>query len=282
MARRSEAISPTAHYTGYTWYHHGLSHPAFVTLEGRLMVGATRPLHWAARAVGAPTLSAFLLARHRVIDHLLHEAIDAGQVSQVIEVACGLSPRGWAFKQRHGAALTYIEADLPDMARRKQRLLSQAGLEVDGHRVVALDALAESGPGSLSALADSLDPQRGVAIVTEGLLNYFDRTAVLGMWQRFASVLGRFPQGLYLSDLHLGQQNSGVAASGFVAMLSAFVRGRVHMHFDQADEARTALLQQGFAQAQVHDPRDLLKAWGQHAATGAGLVRVLQARTGPR
>ncbi|HEX5371961.1 MAG TPA: class I SAM-dependent methyltransferase [Aquabacterium sp.] len=279
MARRSEDISPTAHYTGYTWYHHGLSHPAFVTPQGRFMVGATRPLHWMAQAVGAPTLSGFLLARHRVIDHLLHEAIDAGQVSQVIEIAAGLSPRGWAFKQRHGVALTYIEADLPHMARRKQRLLAQAGLASEGHRVVALDALATSGEGSLSALADSLDPTQGLAIVTEGLLNYFDQAAVLGMWQRFAQTLGRFPHGLYLSDMHLAHQNAGAHARGFVAMLSAFVRGRVHLHFQSDAEALAALRHQGFAAAALHDPRVLLARWGQTAAPGAGLVRVIQAST---
>lgn len=280
MARRSEDISPTAHYTGYTWYHHGLSHPAFVTPQGRLMVAATRPLHWMARAVGAPTLSAFLLARHRVIDHLLHEAIDAGRVSQIIEIAAGLSPRGWAFKQRHGAALTYIEADLPHMARRKQHLLTQAGLAREGHRVVALDALALRGEGSLSALADTLDPTQGLAIVTEGLLNYFDQAAVLGMWQRFAQALGHFPHGLYLSDMHLAHQNAGAHAHGFVAMLSAFVRGRVHLHFHSDEEALAALRQQGFAEAVLHDPRVLLARWGHTAAPGAGLVRVIQARTG--
>ena len=29
-----ELISPTAHYTGTVWLQHGLSHPAFATLQG--------------------------------------------------------------------------------------------------------------------------------------------------------------------------------------------------------------------------------------------------------
>ena len=30
-------ISPTAHYTGFVWARHGLSHPALVTAEGRAL-----------------------------------------------------------------------------------------------------------------------------------------------------------------------------------------------------------------------------------------------------
>ena len=54
--RRSETISPTAHYTGYVWYANGLSHPAFATREGRLFYEALRPANAAARAIGGPTL----------------------------------------------------------------------------------------------------------------------------------------------------------------------------------------------------------------------------------
>ncbi len=32
----SDAISPTAHYTGYVWARNGLSHPELETLEGRV------------------------------------------------------------------------------------------------------------------------------------------------------------------------------------------------------------------------------------------------------
>src|SRR5690606_13456988 len=146
MPRRSDSISPTAHYTGYTWFHHGLSHPALVTPEGRMLYAMSRPFDVGARLIGAPTLSPFLLARHRIIDHLLEQAIAEGRVGQIIEVAAGLSPRGWRFKQRHGERLRYIEADLPDMALRKRTLLQDAGLLKPGHEVVSLDALSDAGP----------------------------------------------------------------------------------------------------------------------------------------
>lgn len=278
MTRSSDSISPTAHYTGYTWFHHGLSHPALVTPQGRALHAALRPMHALARATGAPTLSAFLLARHRLIDLFLSRAIDEGRISQVIEVAAGLSPRGWRFKQRYGAPLRYIEADLPDMAQRKLTLLTQAGLVQPGHEVLPLDALADAGPLSLAALSASLDLTRGTAIITEGLLNYFDTPTVQGMWARFARALQPFPQGLYLSDIHLTHGNQGAGVSGFKALLSTFVKGRVHLHFAGDDEAAQTLLQAGFAQARLHAPRDFSADLGP-LQPGANVVRVIEAHT---
>ncbi|MDM4769782.1 class I SAM-dependent methyltransferase [Solimonas sp. SE-A11] len=277
MARSSEAISPTAHYTGYAWFHHGLSHEALVTPQGRLLFNALRPLNRLAQAWERPTVEGFLLARHRAIDGLLEQAIVEGRVTQVIEIASGFSPRGWDFKRRHGNRLRYIEADLPQMAEWKLQRLERGGLLQPGHRVQPLDALADHGPASLAALAERLDPAQGTAIVTEGLLNYFDRESVLGMWQRFAAVLSRFPQGLYLSDLHLARDNQGTSQRVFGRLLSAFVRGRVHLHFNGPEEPLDLLRASGFATAELHDPRQLPQAG--RTQPGAELVRVIEARS---
>ena len=48
----SDAISPTAHYTGYVWARNGLSHPALATREGRLLFESLRPLIAASRCSG--------------------------------------------------------------------------------------------------------------------------------------------------------------------------------------------------------------------------------------
>lgn len=123
----SGAISPTAHYTGETWVRSGLSHPELATWQGRFLHRTLALPTAASKAIGGPTLEGLLLARHRIIDSILEDQIDAG-VSQVVEVACGMSPRGWRFSEHYGDRLTYVEADLPAMARRKREALARMGL----------------------------------------------------------------------------------------------------------------------------------------------------------
>ena len=248
----SESISPTAHYTGHVWQRNGLSHEELGTPEGRLLFDALEPAMLASRALGGPTLERMLLARHRIIDERLGEAIDDGRISQVLEIAAGMSPRGWRFAQRYGERLTYVEADLPGMAARKRRALERIGSLGETHRVVEVDALRDSGPQSLSAVAETLDRERGLAIVTEGLLTYFPDDDVRGMWRRFARELAHFENSLYLADIRLGGVERGMTEGAFRVLLSSFVQRQVHVHFDGEEEAVEELRAAGFAHARVH------------------------------
>lgn len=262
-------ISPTAHYTGYVWARNGLSHPELSTTEGRVLFESLRPVMTVSGLLGRGTLEAYLLVRHTAIDALLTRAIEEQGVTQVIEVASGLSPRGWRFTRRYGDRLTYIETDLPEMAERKRRALERMGAR---HRVVALDALQED---ALAALADELDRAAGLAIITEGLLGYLPTDAVTGLWRRLAGVLSGFATGRYLSDLHLaGVQTREVRA--FRVLLSAFVRGRVYLHFQDAAQATAALRAAGFARAELLPS---VRVTGEERDPAARLSHIIEAST---
>jgi O-methyltransferase involved in polyketide biosynthesis len=189
----------------------------------------------------------------------------------VIEVAAGLSGRGWRFAGRFGDRLTYIETDLPEMVELKQRALREAGSIGPHHRVVVLDALRPDGDRSLASVAEGLDPARGLAIITEGLLSYLDRDSVLDLWRRSAEVLSSFDNGKMLADLHLADENRGAAVAVFVRLLSVFVRGRVRMHFDDEVKARKALIDAGFAEATLRRGSEVRES------RGASSVRVAEA-----
>jgi O-methyltransferase involved in polyketide biosynthesis len=272
--RGSDAISPTALYTGHVWARNGLSFPELETTRGRLMYETVRPAMIARSLLGAPTIEEYLLARHAALDQTLERAIAQDGVSQVIEVAAGLSPRGTRFTRRHGA-LTYVEVDLPDMASSKREALDRMGDLNERHRVEDTDALRDGGPGSIAAVAKTLDPKRGAAMVTEGLLGYFPTDAVLGMWGRFAAALSEFPTGVYVAELHLRDTMETPIVRMFRAALSAFVRGSVHMHFANPDEAIAAALGAGFASADVRRADEVLGAKG---GRGGELVHILEAR----
>lgn len=276
MLVSSVRISPTAHYTGYAWLAHGLSHPAFATPTGRFLYRALGPANKAMAAAGQATIDGLLLARHHLIDALLTEAIERGEIGQVIEVACGLSPRGFRFAHTHGAALTYVEADLPAMAAKKRELLARAGGGGAHHRVVEIDATADGGEASIEAIAAGLDPARGTAIITEGLLNYFDPESVVKMWRRFARALGRFPQGRYFADLHLGRDARPLERV-FAGLLGIFVRGKIHFHFDDDAAALRELTIAGFTRPALRAPEDHQALTGPVDLASARAVRIIDA-----
>ena len=152
--------------------------------------------------------------------------------------------------KRYGERLVYVEADLPGMTARKRRALERMGSLSGRHRMVELDALEDEGPTSLSAVAASLDAGEGLAIITEGLLGYLPHEAVRDIWARFARVLSRFSAGRYISDVHLSSLQT-LEVRAFRVLLSAFVRGRVHLHFRDPGEVVDALTGAGFARAEV-------------------------------
>jgi O-methyltransferase involved in polyketide biosynthesis len=279
MTTDTSRISPTAHYTGYVWCKNGLSPPELMTPEGRAMFyGLMGPMLLASLGVGGLTLENMLLQRHRMIDHLLEQAITDGHVGQVIEVAAGISGRGWRFCRRH-PELIYIEGDLPDMAERKRRML--APLQRDGarHHVVTLNALLDGGSDSLHGNArDLLDEQRGVAIITEGLLPYFPVPAVRGMWRRFAELLRGYPSALYLSDIHLQDEVlQRTTVRLFRAGLQLITRGSNHL-MDDAPSIEQAWRDHGLEHIRLHSARTFPRVAGLPRANGPQVVRVLEAR----
>ncbi len=277
MSDNSARISPTAHYTGYVWYRNELSHPALRTSAGALFFGSLWPVSTIyQRLTGGPTLETMLMARHQAIDSQLIAAIEAGHVGQVIEIAAGMSPRGLRFTERY-PDLTYIEGDLQAMSTRKRTALESAQLLGPRHHVIHLDALADVGPTSMRTIGQELlDPAVGTAVITEGLVNYFDQATVEGLWARIQDFLGAFPHGLYLSDIHLYDETFRLRmARAFAIALHGFARGAIHMHYPQAHQCVDALEQAGFADVRVDPPA----AYGAPPASpdGTVFVRVISA-----
>jgi O-methyltransferase involved in polyketide biosynthesis len=272
----SGAVSPTAHYTGETWVRNGLSHPQLATWQGRALHRTLALPIAASKAAGGPTLEGLLLARHRIIDSILEEKIEGG-VSQVVEAACGMSPRGWRFSERYGDRLTYVEADLPAMARRKREALARMGSLNEHHRVADLDVLREGGPGSLDSLAGELDPDKGLVVITEGLLTYFDDPTVEALWARLARVLARFDQGAYLADLRFASPSRGIPERAFDVILGAFVRGRVHAYRGDEATAEASLRSAGFEAARLHRGDEHPAAGEARSDPGAGVLGIIEA-----
>ena len=117
------------------------------------------------------------------------------------------------------------------------------------------------------------DAGAGTAFITEGLINYFPREQVVGIWGRIATALGRFPNGVYLSDLFLREGNDGLVEKAFGLALGGFVRGSIYFPFADETDAVEQLVAAGFTSAELHP--------GTETSTdpGAERVHVIEART---
>ena len=275
-AEDTSRISPTAHYTAYAWYRNGMSVPELATAKGRVLFHALAPANRLFSLAGKADLESMLLARHRVIDHLLSRAIRSGEVEQVVEVAAGLSPRGLRIRRRF-PNISYIEADLPGMVESKR---ARIGDKLDAqHRLVVVNALAGTGPESLAALASELDPSKGTAVITEGLLPYFSRQDGFAIWSNIKGFLGAFPSGLYLSDYYLEEDSMRVlGARQLSTVLSWFVGGRTHFPFRDDRALVSGLHSAGFADTAIHIAGDYARELSIERPQRSAYVRVIEAR----
>ena len=271
-------ISISAHYTGYVWYRHQLSAAAFTTLTGRIANACLTPVNAFLRRVAGAGIDTFLLQRHLVLDHLIRQLIEQQGVEQIVEIAAGLSPRGYRFCQQY-PQLQYTEADLPGMAGRKRRVLQQLQPE-QRHRVRSCNILAESGDDSIAALLTSLDPQKKTLIITEGLVNYFELPVIRAVWARIAGGLKTFPQGFYLTDLYpdFADHPSYRYVKLAQKLVGFFTRGEWPLHYASDHEIRAGFLADGFSGVEVHDPADFYQRLEMPRARTRTLVRLIQAQ----
>ena len=271
-------ISISAHYTGYIWYKHGLSAPGFATSMGRIANAALSPINAFLKRVAGANIDTFLLQRHSVIDHQVETLIRDCGVEQVLELACGLSPRGYRLKQKY-PQLHYIEGDLPGMAARKRALLQSIGA-LPQHQVEPCNILETDGEQSIQALLEKLDPAKKTVIVTEGLVNYFDLHTIKGVWSQMAGGLKQFPAGYYVTDLYpdFVEHPSYKYVQFAQKLVGFFTRGQWPLHYrsDQAIEA--GFKEDGFSAVTVNDPADF---YGQlenlPRAKTQTLVRIIKA-----
>lgn len=122
---------------------------------------------------------------------LMREIRNSG-CSQVLELASGISLRGLAMTSDPN--LTYIESDLPGITREKLGIVeaitgqSAATIRPNLH-FVAANVLENA---ELDAVTAILDPAKPVAVVHEGLLQYFSRAEKIQATRNIKAILKRF------------------------------------------------------------------------------------------
>ncbi|MBJ9703345.1 MULTISPECIES: class I SAM-dependent methyltransferase [Acinetobacter] len=243
-------ISFTAHYTGYIWYQMGISHEALATAKGKSLAYLVHPIEsWAEKYVGG-SMRTTLKQRHTMLDHHLEKLIQENPDLQVLEIACGLSPRGWWFRQ-HYPSITYRELDLPDMAQTKQNALQQ--IEKNAPEILSVDLFTEA----FAQAFEVFDPNRPLVVISEGLINYFDKDLLKQLIQSIAHYGTAFKTFHYLTDLYPEPIKNKLATLIWNSskLLKLMSRSSFSFHFKSPQEVQDFFKDAGFQQVTVEQPQ---------------------------
>ena len=243
-------ISFTAHYTGYIWYQMGISHPVFATKKGKKLAALAHPIEsWAEKYVGG-SMRSTLKQRHTMLDHYLKNLIQQHHDLQVLEIACGLSPRGWWFRQ-HYPEICYRELDLPDMAAIKQSALQQ--IESNVEDVLCVDLFTDA----FASVFEQFDRQRPLVIISEGLINYFDKPLLLQLLKAITNYSQGFKALHYLTDIYPEPTQNKLATVIWNSsrLLKWVSRSAFSFHFKTPAEVENFFHQAGFKQVNIIQPK---------------------------
>ncbi|WP_130803370.1 class I SAM-dependent methyltransferase [Acinetobacter ihumii] len=244
-------ISFTAHYTGYIWYQMGISHQALATKKGKTLAALVHPLEsWAEKYVGG-SMRSTLKQRHTLLDDQLKSLIEQHPQLQVLEIASGLSPRGWWFRQ-HYPEITYRELDLPDMAQTKQAALQQ--IEADAPDMLSVDLFTQE----FKQAFDLFDSSLPLVVISEGLINYFDKPLLAQLIQSIAQYGRTFPQLHYLTDLYPEPVKNKLAHIIWSSskLLKWMSRSAFSFHFTTPNDVEQFFKENGFHEVKVTQPAD--------------------------
>ena len=242
-------ISFTAHYTGYIWYSMGISHPVFATGKGKMLAKLLHPLEsWAEKHVGG-SMRTTLRQRHRIIDSQLTQLIQQQPDLQILEIACGLSPRSWNFRQKF-PQLDYRELDLPEMAEIKTQALQQ--LDQQAPQVLTADIFTQD----FERIFQGFDPGRPLAVISEGLINYFDKTLLNKLLQGITEYAQDFKALHYLTDIYPEPVKNKLANFIWTSskLLKVMSRSSFTFHFINPQEVQTFFGNAGFSSVEVIQP----------------------------
>ena len=242
-------ISFTAHYTGYIWYKMGISHPAFATKQGKSLALLAHPVESVAEKYIGGSMRTTLETRHTLLDENLTALIQQHPNLQVLEIAAGLSPRGWWFRE-HYPEIDYRELDLPAMAETKQNALKQ--ISSNQPDVLSADLFTEDFQNAFSVF----DDQRPLVIISEGLINYFDKTLLKQLLESIVKYGSNFKELHYLTDLYPEPVKNKLAKVIWSSskLLKLMSRSAFTFHFVSPSDAETFFLNAGFKTVNVIQP----------------------------
>jgi O-methyltransferase involved in polyketide biosynthesis len=204
MEKSYQKISPTAKLVAYLRTFTDIPFAKEIAAES----GAEKTFQ---ELHGKSTVSKFRTvpfreARYKATDRIIAQR----NITQVLEIAAGLSPRGLAMTENPD--VVYVVTDLPQILEQEEAIAKEILARLNSRRpnlhFQAANALDRE---SLWRAAAPFKPNRPLAIITEGLLPYLSRGEKEVLAGNIHELLEKYGGVWITSDVHTKQFMKGVS-----------------------------------------------------------------------
>jgi O-methyltransferase involved in polyketide biosynthesis len=155
-----------------------------------------------------------LEARYKLVDNL----IEASGMTQVIELAAGIAPRGLNLATKN-LGMNYVELDLPGVIDEKQAILASTSLvQPPNLTIVRGNALSED---DVTQAVKGFSKDKPIAVVNEGLMRYLSFDEKTRLAHNVYALLSAYGGAWITPDVSLRQAltREDEAASGHIDSL---------------------------------------------------------------
>ncbi|WP_375475072.1 class I SAM-dependent methyltransferase [uncultured Nostoc sp.] len=189
-------------------------------------------------------LTARVEARYKTINQVIAQY----QITQVLELASGLLPRGLLISNNPN--ITFIESDLPQMIRCKQQLIQQLVGERPNLHFIEIDATSR--PSEFWKSTSLLKAGQPVMILCEGLLTHLTLVEKQLVCANIRDMLHSYggvwitPDFIDTGSLVRSQQDDSDLQKLLQTVTNLTGRSLVNNNFGTLDQARQFVYEQGF------------------------------------
>ena len=198
MKESYEKISPTAKLVAYLRTFTDIP----FTKEIPTKSGAEKTFHELAdeTAKSMIRLAPMWEARYKVTNRILAER----GITQVLEIAAGLSPRGLAMTENPD--VVYVATDLPKILEEEKEIAEAILVKLNSQRPnLHFQAANCFSMDSLSTAAAAFNHDRPLAVITEGLFSYFTRDERKALAGNIHELLEKYLGFWITTDVHTKQ-----------------------------------------------------------------------------
>ena len=199
MEESYEKISPTAKFVAHIRTFTDIPFAKEIAAES----GAEKDFK-ALAGQSAESINKFIPiweARYKSTDKIIIQR----NITQVLEIAAGLSPRGLAMTEN--LKVVYVTTDLPQILEEEKTIAEAIFKKLDIHRSnLHFQAANALDLGELLQAATPFTPDKSIAVITEGLLPYLTREEKETLASNIRELLKKY-QGLWVTSIEHTEQS---------------------------------------------------------------------------